>query len=135
MNSWEHSLTKTEQQIKSNKDRVATRQWWNNFWKRSFIEGGGEEGADVVRNYTLFRYMLGCNAYGEDPSKFNGGLFTFDPTYVDTKMPFTPDFLRCGGGTMTAPNQRLVYCRMLTSGDFDMMKSQFDFYNRLLLHV
>ena len=122
-----------ELEVKANKDRVAARRWWNEFWKRSFIEGGGEEGADVVRNYTLFRYMLGCNAYGKDPSKFNGGLFTFDPTYVDAKMPFTPDFRRWGGGTMTAQNQRLVYWPMLKSGDFDMMKSQFDFYNRLLL--
>ncbi len=130
--TWEQSLAATEQQVKLAKDRVATRQWWNNFWKRSFIEGGSEEGADVVRNYTLFRYMLGCNAYGKDPSKFNGGLFTFDPVYVDTKMPFTPDFRRWGGGTMTAQNQRLVYWPMLKSGDFDMMKSQFDFYNRLL---
>ena len=130
--SWENSLANTEQQIKNNKDRIATRQWWNNLWKRSFIEGGGDEGADVVRNYTLFRYMLGCNADGEDPSKCNGGLFTFDPNYVDTKMPFTPDVRRWGGGTMTAQNQRLVYWPMLKSGDFDMMKSQFDLYNRVL---
>ena len=87
---------------------------------------------EITRNYTLFRFMLGCNAYGKDPSKFNGGLFTFDPVYVDEKYPFTPDFRRWGGGTMTAQNQRLVYWPMLKSGDFDMMKSQFDFYNRLL---
>ena len=29
-------------------------------------------------------------------------------------------------------NQRLVYWPMLKSGDFDMMPSQFDFYNRML---
>ena len=45
--------------------------------------------------------MLGCNAYGEWPSKFNGGLFTFDPVYVDPKTPFTPDYRKWGGGTMT----------------------------------
>lgn len=33
---------------------------------------------------------------------------------------------------MTAQNQRLVYWPMLKSGDFDLMKSQFDFYLRLL---
>jgi hypothetical protein len=76
--------------------------------------------------------MLGCNAYGSDPSKFNGSLFTFDPVYVDAKMPFTPDFRRWGGGTMTAQNQRLVYWPMLKSGDFDMMPSQFNFYMRML---
>ncbi len=106
-------------------------RWWNDFWKRSFIEGEGEAG-DAIRNYTLFRYMLGCNAYSQWPTKFNGGLFTFDPMYVDQKMEFTPDFRKWGGGTMTAQNQRLVYWPMLKSGDFDLMKSQFDFYLRLL---
>jgi L-2-hydroxyglutarate oxidase LhgO len=76
--------------------------------------------------------MLGCNAYSQWPTKFNGGLFTFDPMYVDQKMEFTPDFRKWGGGTMTAQNQRLVYWPMLKSGDFDLMKSQFDFYLRLL---
>ena len=114
-------------------------QWWHNFWQRSHIinktSADTEEGkrlATMVRNYELFRYMLGCNAYGLYPSKFNGGLFTFDPVYVDEKMPFTPDYRRWGGGTMTAQNQRLVYWGMLKSGDFDMMPSQFDTYLRLL---
>lgn len=72
--------------------------------------------------------MLGCNAYGSVPTKFNGGLFTFDPCHVDEKQSFTPDYRKWGGGTMTAQNQRLVYWPMLKSGDFDMMPSQFDFY-------
>lgn len=96
---------------------------------------GGVEGASLpkaVRNYELFRYMLGCNAYGQWPTKFNGGLFTFDPVYVDPKTPFTPDYRKWGGGTMTAQNQRLVYWPMLKSGDTDMMVSQFDTYLRLL---
>ncbi len=76
--------------------------------------------------------MQGCNAYGSVPTKFNGGLFTFDPCYIDEKQSFTPDYRKWGGGTMTAQNQRLVYWPMLKSGDFDMMPSQFDFYNRML---
>ena len=28
------------------------------------------------RNYQLMRYLLGCNAFGQWPTKFNGGLFT-----------------------------------------------------------
>ena len=51
--------------------------------------------------------------------------------YVDTDNGIHPDF-GMGGGTMTAQNQRLVYWPMLKSGDFDLMKSQFDFYLRLL---
>ena len=129
--AWEASLARTEKEINVSKDKQATRRWWNDFWKRSFIEGEGEAG-DAIRNYTLFRYMLGCNAYSQWPTKFNGGLFTFDPMYVDQIMEFTPDFRKWGGGTMTAQNQRLVYWPMLKSGDFDLMKSQFDFYLRLL---
>src|SRR5690606_15658113 len=84
------------------------------------------------RNYQLFRYMLGCNAYGAYPTKFNGSLFTYDPVFVNEKYPFTPDHRNWGGGTFTAQNQRLVYWPMLKSGDFDMMKAQFDFYLRAL---
>lgn len=113
------------------KDKKQTRSWWNAFWQRSFIEAEGEA-QEIARNYTLFRYMLGCNAYGSVPTKFNGGLFTFDPCHIDEKQSFTPDYRKWGGGTMTAQNQRLVYWPMLKSGDFDMMLSQFDFYNRML---
>lgn len=119
--------------------RKRSADWWHAYWQRSYISipdnqdsSDGETGKKLVRNYELFRYMLGCNAYGEWPSKFNGSLFTFDPVYVDEKTPFTPDYRRWGGGTMTAQNQRLVYWPMLKSGDFDMMRSQFDTYLRLL---
>ena len=97
-------------------DKKQTRQWWNAFWQRSFIVAEGEAG-EITRNYTLFRYMLGCNAYGNVPTKFNGGLFTFDPLHIDPKQAFTPDYRKWGGGTMTAQNQRLVYWPMLKSGD------------------
>jgi len=114
---------------KASRNRSA--KWWHEYWQRSYIKAEGK-GKILARNYELFRYMLGCNAYGEWPSKFNGGLFTFDPVYVDEKCPFTPDYRKWGGGTMTAQNQRLVYWPMLKSGDTDMMASQFDTYLRLL---
>ncbi|GAA6764672.1 hypothetical protein AAFH68_06040 [Flavobacterium sp. CGRL1] len=72
--------------------------------------------------------MLGCNAYGKYPTKFNGGLFTVDPVHTNKDLNFTPDFRNWGGGTMTAQNQRLVYFPMVKSGDFDMMKSQLNYY-------
>ena len=107
-----------------------TEQWWQRFWQRSWIESEGKA-AEVARNYTLFRYMLGCNRVGSDPTKFNGGLFTFDPEYVVAEQRFTPDYRNWGGGTMTAQNQRLVYWPMLRSGDFDLMTVEFDFYERM----
>ncbi len=113
------------------KDKKVSQSWWKEFWDRSFIDAEGEA-AQLTRNYTLFRYMLGCNAYGSYPTKFNGGLFTFDPCFVDANQSFTPDYRKWGGGTMTAQNQRLVYWPMLKSGDVDMMKAQFDTYLRML---
>lgn len=111
-----------------------TIKWWNDFWDRSFIytQKRNSTAKDSVyqigQNYQLFRYMLGCNAYGKYPTKFNGGLFTVDPVFTNKDLNFTPDFRNWGGGTMTAQNQRLVYFPMVKSGDFDMMKSQLDYY-------
>lgn len=116
------------------KSEKKTISWWNNFWDRSFIftqkEGGTSKDSvyQMGQNYQLFRYMLGCNYYGKYPTKFNGGLFTYDPVFTNASLNFTPDFRNWGGGTMTAQNQRLVYFPMLKSGDFDMMKSQLDYY-------
>ncbi|TDD97810.1 DUF5703 domain-containing protein [Flavobacterium cellulosilyticum] len=118
----------------SKKAEKKTQIWWNDFWNRSFIytQKNHSTAKDSVyqigQNYQLFRYMLGCNAYGKYPTKFNGGLFTVDPVFTNPDLNFTPDFRNWGGGTMTAQNQRLVYFPMVKSGDFDMMKSQIDYY-------
>ncbi|MDR3219314.1 MAG: DUF5703 domain-containing protein [Dysgonamonadaceae bacterium] len=117
-------------------DKKANLKWWKDIWNRSFIHVRSNDsvqtGFEISRNYQLFRYMLACNAFGDYPTKFNGGLFTFDPQFVDSTCLFTPDFRKWGGGTYTAQNQRLVYFPMLKSGDFAMMTSQFDFYLRNL---
>lgn len=128
---WQNSLNKIISSINKKADKKNTISWWNTFWNRSYIDIKGE-GSMLSRNYTLFRYMLGCNAKGVWPTRFNGGLFTFDPVYVDSAAKFTPDYRKWGGGTFTAQNQRLVYWPMLKSGDSDLMIPQFEFYNRLL---
>lgn len=136
LNTWNNGL---KNQISSDKNTSKqseknTIKWWNNFWNRSFIftQKTNSTAKDSVyqigQNYQLFRYMLGCNAYGKYPTKFNGGLFTVDPVFTNAALDFTPDFRNWGGGTMTAQNQRLVYFPMVKSGDFDMMKSQLDYY-------
>jgi len=134
--SWENGLKNqiSDYKINSKKAEKNTINWWNNFWNRSFIYVQKSNSAEkdsvyqIGKNYQLFRYMLGCNAYGKYPTKFNGGLFTVDPVFTNPDLNFTPDFRNWGGGTMTAQNQRLVYFPMLKSGDFDMMKSQLDYY-------
>ncbi|UQZ80911.1 hypothetical protein SK3146_00067 [Paenibacillus konkukensis] len=122
--------------------KADSREWWRAYWERSYIHIRPErpDADDPVwqagRNYQLFRYMLGCNAFGTYPTKFNGGLFTVDPCFVlsgdDSWQSESADFRRWGGGSFTAQNQRLVYWPMLKSGDGDLMKPQFDFYLRAL---
>jgi hypothetical protein len=120
------------------KSKERTKEWWREFWERSYLitDPSRSHPNDSIwamgRNYQLFRYMLGCNAYGAYPTKFNGGLFTVDPVYTDSALRFTPDHRNWGGGTMTAMNQRLVHFPMLKAGDFEMLLPQFDFYLRLL---
>jgi len=133
---WKENLKKLSKEAYHASAKLQTQNWWKNFWERSYIfidtHKEGSESWKIGRNYQLFRYMLGCNAYGSYPTKFNGGLFTFDPSGVDATQTFTPDYRKWGGGTFTAQNQRLVYFPMLKGGDFDMMHVQFDFYLRLL---
>jgi len=140
VSAWQNKLDSIEgSAISHQKTALSTTQnWWKQYWQRSFIvidadkpDTAGKQW-QVGRNYQLFRYMLGCNAYGTYPTKFNGGLFTYDPENVSPTFNFTPDFRNWGGGLMTAQNQRLVYWPMLKSGDYDMMKSEFDFYMRSL---
>jgi hypothetical protein len=137
---WQNELNNVVKNAEVNQKTAwqKTAAWWSKYWDKSFINiNPNNLNADTIawqtgKNYQLFRYMLGCNAYGEYPTKFNGGLFTYDPFFVNEKMPYTPDFRNWGGGLMTAQNQRLVYFPMLKSGDFDIMKPQFDFYLRAL---
>ena len=139
ISDWEEELTKSASQAlqDKNNNELATQKWWKEFWERSFVFIESENSDDslinwqVGRNYQLFRYMLGCNAYGSYPTKFNGGLFTYDPCFVNNQRCFTPDFRNWGGGTFTAQNQRLVYFPLLKSGDFDLMQPQLNFYLKL----
>lgn len=128
---WQSELEQTIHSVRPKRDFEATTDWWRNWWNRSFIESDGES-QPYTRNYTLFRYMMGCNAKGKWPTKFNGGLFCFDPSFVRPDFTFTPDYRRWGGGTHTAQNQRLLYWPMLKSGDYDALKPQLDFYLNIL---
>ena len=79
MAEWKAGVDSVERTVDLRHNRDASRKWWNGYWERSYISA--PVSADTVvarmaRNYTLFRYMLGCNAFGKEPTKFNGGLFT-----------------------------------------------------------
>lgn len=138
---WKAGLQKTVDNAKQ--AAVTAKQtslaWWASFWNRSYVVINPGKASDTSsaawqagRNYQLMRYMLGCNVRGEYPTKFNGGLFTYDPLFVDTNFSYTPDFRNWGGGVHTAQNQRLVHFPMIKAGDFDLLKPQFEFYRRIL---
>ena len=126
VDDWMGELSMTERSVRVANDRKRTQQWWRRFWQRSYVTGDD----DICRNYALFRYMLGCNSSGQWPTKFNGGLFTFDPQYVKQEAEYrlSPDFRNWGGGVHTAQNQRLVYWPMLKNGDAELLRPQLDFY-------
>lgn len=135
---WERRVRTLYQEAKT--DRRAGEMaldWWRQYWERSYVSVASGEGPDNVdwqvgRNYQLFRYMLAANAYGEFPTKFNGGLFTVDQNAFSYTGAANPDYRAWYGMMFTAQNQRLVYWPMIKGGDFDMMKPQFDFYRRLV---
>ena len=138
---WQKGLQQVVQQAAPTVEKWNKNvEWWTKYWDHSHIfintdkKQTDDKGWEIGRNYNVFRYQLACNAYGEYPTKFNGGLFVFDADFIkgEYKNKVTPDFRRWGGGSFTAQNQRLVYWPMLKSGDFDMMKPQFEFYSRSL---
>ena len=107
-------------------DQNNSLSWWHSYWDRSYIiinpnAASSDPGFQVGKNYQYFRYMMGCNAKGAFPTRFNGGIFTFDPILTEDDTPFTPDYRRWSGGTFTAQNQRLLYWPLLKSGDADIM--------------
>ncbi len=134
--TWKNSVDSLQKTNLNNKENAfnKTQQWWHQFWNRSFIFINANTNSidwQVSHNYQLFRYMLGCNAKGIWPTKFNGGLFTVDPVFTDSSAKLTPDFRNWGGGLHTAQNQRLVYFPMIKSGDTDAIQAQFNFYLRI----
>ena len=138
MDDWNSNLDKTVSHARQNYHAAfeETVQWWHDFWNRSYIIIHPERAdpSDPVwqmsRNYQLFRYQLGGNAFGEYPSKFNGGNLIFDPVLVNENTAYEPDWRQWGGAVHTAQNQRLLYWPMLKAGDFDAIIPQFELYRK-----
>lgn len=135
LEKWQQGLNEQHQKIEATSGNLSRNiAWWNAFWQRSWIiTDPYKTDSDTLlwqmgQNYQLFRYQLGCNLYGEYPTKFNGGNFTVDPSLVNPTTTHDPDWRAWGGDVFTAQNQRLVYWPMLKSGDSDGLKSQFNLY-------
>lgn len=135
---WNKHLYETVDRVSRNHQAAfaKTVSWWHDFWNRSyiFVHPKHPDASNPVwqmsRNYQLFRYQLGGNAFGEYPTKFNGGNLIFDPVLVNKNTAYEPDWRQWGGAVHTAQNQRLLYWPMLKAGDFDAMLPQFELYRK-----
>lgn len=100
-----------------------TEDWWQSYFNDCFLEFSGDDDAKAVtRGYTLQKYLLGCSSRGKMPIKFNGSLFTVEPS------PFCEndyDYRRWGDNYWLQ-NTRLIYWDMLYSGHFEGMLPFFD---------
>jgi len=110
--------------------RAAHRNWWDEFWNRSWIFVSGAEDAETVtRGYTLQRWINACGGRGAYPIKFNGSIFTVDAQIG--KEHFDGDYRRWGG-MFWWQNTRLPYWSMPAAGDFDLMQPLFRMYKNVL---
>jgi hypothetical protein len=86
---------------------------------------GSQSHLSVGAAYTLQRYMRACAGRGPTPIKFNGSIFTVEPTAMG--LSHTPDWRRWGDCHWWQ-NVRIPYHSMLAGGDFEMMAPLFDLY-------
>jgi alpha-L-fucosidase 2 len=125
-------LEKLEQSVSTNNldeldaDRTQHREWWNNFWNRSWIRVTGNPYLETLTQaYTLQRWVSACAGRGAHPIKFNGTIFTVDGAGFDADY-------RAWGGPYWWQNTRLPYWPMLACGDYDMMQPLFSMYQEML---
>jgi len=112
----------------------AHRAWWEEFWKRSWIDIGAASPEDdayiLSRAYVLQRFINACAGRGHYPIKFNGSIFTVP----NPGSPGDADYRRWGPGYWWQ-NTRLPYMSMCTSGDFDLLRSLYRMYNEEVLDM
>ncbi|SDS47450.1 hypothetical protein SAMN05216490_1219 [Mucilaginibacter mallensis] len=117
--------------------RQAHRQWWDQFWHRSWIFIKGDGLADsTTRGYVLQRFVTACAGRGAYPIKFNGSIFVVDnPRYQQNAKSqgrsIDADF-REWGGQYWMQNTRAMYWPRLMAGDFDEMLPLFNMYKQIL---
>jgi alpha-L-fucosidase 2 len=108
------------------------KQWWRDFWNRSFIRVSGKDDATLVsQGYVMQRYMVACSSRGEIPPKFNGGVFTVGHDIPDTVRQVAKihdaDY-RAWGDSYWNQNNRLLYWPLIATGDTDLIKPWFNMY-------
>lgn len=133
---WQNSIEKLAAEVEETPLNVREKdhkQWWNNFWNRSWLYASSTDETEVndkdneafvvTRAYTLQRFIDASAGRGKFPIKFNGSIFTVP---ADGK-PGDADYRRWGPGYWWQ-NTRLPYLSMLASGDYDLMQAFFKMY-------
>ena len=115
---------------------AAHQQWWQEFWNRSWIHVSGiGDAAKVSQGYVMQRYMMACSSRGEQPAKFNGGLFTVGHDVLagakTTDVDHNPDYRRWDECYWNQ-NNRLLYWPLIVTGDNDLLKPWFEMYLKAL---
>jgi len=111
-----------------NQTRLAHKQWWRQFWERSWVfVSGNETAANVTQGYILQRFVTACAGRGAYPIKFNGSLFVVDNPAKNVNADY-----RAWGGQYWFQNTRAMYWPRLMAGDFDMMLPLFRMYANIL---
>ena len=134
-NAWRDAFDSLTMQIESlsgSAAQAAHRQWWSDFWNRSWIHVTGTPDAKKIsQSYAMQRYMMATSSRGAYPTKFNGGLFTvghdMPANGESTAANHDPDFRRWGDNYWNQ-NNRLLYWPLIQTGDFDLLKPWFDMY-------
>jgi alpha-L-fucosidase 2 len=112
------------------------QQWWQNFWDRSWIHvDGTADAAKVSQGYVMQRYLMACSSRGEQPAKFNGGLFTVGHDRLagakTTDADHDPDYRRWNECYWNQ-NNRLLYWPLIATGDNDLLQPWFEMYLKAL---
>jgi alpha-L-fucosidase 2 len=118
-----NSVTQAQNQLASvkatgyNTTFTNYKNWWHNFWARSFVQYSGLQGdADYLENvYYLSTYMIAAGGYGNYPVHFINGVFRA-----------TQDNTKWSNGYWYW-NQRDVYNSFYASNHVDLMAT----FNRL----
>ncbi len=84
----------------------------------------------LSRALSLQRWVQACGGRGAFPIKFNGSIFTVEPSFTGDQ-PFDADWRRWGD-CYWWQNTRLPYYPMLAQGDFDMQEPLFRLYRATL---
>jgi alpha-L-fucosidase 2 len=139
VSEWHQQLSKTIaviDQLSLEQTRITHRQWWDKFWRRSWIFFDGNETAKKVnQGYILQDFVTACGGRGAYPIKFNGSIFIVDNQ--DLKKAGnkvgkrTNADTRTWGGQYWFQNTRCMYWPMLEAGNFDMMMTLFKMYTRV----